>query len=601
MNINRQIKTERSWLLIVFGSFFALPALLILLLSIVPSIYESVQMSAWATTQATLDFADVSTHRQRNDDGNYVTTYKAEARYHYRVDGIKYKNDRVQISSGSDNVGDFQEKFGGDLKRKYKRKKPVTVYYNFDNPADSVLYPELRWGMLGLKSLMVVIFGGAGFGIMFFGWRGKKTNLSPETLEQPWLKNPRWMENRILSDSKPVFYVSIIFAIIWNLMTLPVLFTIGDVYKEKGLMILLIVLLFPAVGLGLAYWAFSSWKRWKKYGRAPLILSPFPGNIDGVVGGKIQFKQALTDHHQYIVTLNLVRSVTTGSGKHRRTEEKLIWQKEGIATLKQVLINDIRSELAFLFKTPAELPESDIDADGLYGRHIWRVNIVNKEIELDRSFEIPVFNSNNIRTAKTKQAGNYSNTEYSSFLDKGEAQSDIKIKIEDYIPFLDTPAHAVAGLSNQTVIHYPLFRKLASDGLFALVGSIFFSIGVFLWFEDDAPAIMSIGFCFLGGLLALGGFYGLINTLTVTLANNRLDVKKTLLGIPTNSHSFNYSEIKDVIAKESYRASSGGKHSTHYKILAVPYNGKKVKIAEAVNGTAKKIVVDYFKEKLRLK
>lgn len=135
-------------------------------------------------------------------------------------------------------------------------------------------------------------------------------------------------------------------------------------------------------------------------------------------------------------------------------------------------------------------------------------------------------------------------------------------------------------------------------GLFALVGSIFFAIGVYLWNENDAPLIIAIIFCFLGGAAGLAGYYGLSNSLTITLNRNRFDTIKKIFGITVSKHTAHFSEIKEISSKEAYRSKSGGKHSIHYNILALLHNGKKIKLAEAENETSRQIIQDFFSAKV---
>ncbi|MEE9327261.1 MAG: DUF3592 domain-containing protein [Cocleimonas sp.] len=589
---NQQIKTKRSWGLILFGSLFAMPAMALFFWSIVPNIYESIKMQSWQTTQATLLSADVK-HHSSSDSG---TTFEAVASYQYVVNGTVYKNHRVQISSGNDNIGHFQTDLGSKLSSDFAYKRPIIIYYNRDNPAESIIHRKLRWKLLLFTSMFVALFGLAGFGIMYWGWRGKKSNISPETLSQPWLSEPSWMNNEINSDSKTSFQFALIFAIFWNLISTPIaFFGLADAYNKEGLIVALIVLAFPAVGLGLLFWSYSSWKQWKKYGRTPLILSPFPGNIGGDVGGKVLFTQKLSKEHDYKVTLTLVK---TGSDN----DERMIWQKEGQATLKQVYSHKAISELQFRFKVPDHLHESELLPKY---RHIWRVTIANKAITLNRSFDIPVYKLKNqtatVLNNKNISSDNY-NKKYSSVTDSPQSSKtgDRKIRIENYLPFQNKSTNSFVSLSEKTVIHYPLFRKLGLHAIFTAAGSLFFLIGVFLWYEKDAPVFMATFFGLIGGMTALAGFYGLAHSLTVTLGNNQLDVVKKILSFTISKHSVNYNEIQSINNKITHRSQSAGKHITHYKVFALLKNGKKIKIADAENITALNAVLDYFRKKLGL-
>lgn len=576
--------------MIIFGAVFSIPAIIFLFWSIIPSIYDAAQMRSWQAASATLYSAELTSHRGK------TTTYKANATYQFNVGKYVYKNDRVQISSGSDNVGNFQEKFGSKLERDYNNKSPITIYYNLDNPHDSIIHRNLRWELLFFELIFVAVFGFAGIGILLWGWFGHKTNTAPETLHQPWLSELKWMDNKINSDSKSSVYLSAIFAIFWNLISMPmaILFITDDNQKE-GIMVTMIVMLFPIVGLGLVYWVFHNLKEWRTFGRTPLSLKPFPGEIGGDVAGKVLFKHRLSSEHDYSVTLTCVWQYTTGSGDNKRTSEDLIWQKEGTAKLKQVLLKNANSELRFRFKVPEGLEESDTGQSS--NRHIWRLTLENKELGLNRSFEIPVY------AVASQQS--LSRQEYSSLDDVNNASPELinrhkeKIDIKNYLPFQDSSISSLGSFSQETIIHYPIFRKFALNGLFALIGIIFFSIGIYLWNDKDAPLVIAIIFSFLGGLTGLAGLYNLGNSLKVTLDKNTLKIVKKLFGFTISKQAINYSDIQDVTSKESYRTQSGGKNIIHYNILALLHNGKKLKIAEAENATARKIVHNYFQQELK--
>ena len=583
------IKTQRNWRMIVFGAVFTIPAILSLFWSIIPSVYEATQMRSWQATSATLYSAELTSHRGK------ATTYRANATYQFNVGKYVYRNDRVQISSRSDNVGSFQEQLGSQLERDYRNKQPITVYYNLDNPHDTIIHREIRWELFFFDSIFVAVFGFAGIGMLLWGWYGHKTNIAPEATSKPWLSDLRWMNNSIASDSKSNVYSSAIFAIFWNLISIPLaILLVSDAYHKQGLMVATIVMLFPLVGLGLIYWVFHNLKEWRAFGKTPLTLKPFPGEIGGDVAGKILFKRRLSNTHDYSITLTCVWQYKTGSSDNRQTNEDLIWQKEGTSQLKQVLTKNVNSELHFRFKVPEGLEESTTGSAS--NRHIWRLTLENKELGLNRSFEIPVF------VVASQQTS--SRQEYSSIEDVNDASPELihkhkgKIDINDYLPFQDSTTNALASFSPETIIHYPIFRKFALNSLFAIVGIVFFSIGIYLWNDKNAPLIIAVIFSFLGGLTGLAGLYNLGSSLKVTITESTLKSVKKLFGFTTSNLTINNSDIQEITNKEHYRSQSGGKHVIHYNILALLRNGKKIKIAEAENETARKIVLDYFQQKL---
>jgi hypothetical protein len=149
-------KRIRSWFMVIFGlPFFAVGLFFIFKTAV--SLFDAVQMASWQQTQGALISAKLSHHR--SDDS---TTYKAEARYRYRVNGVEYSGERVAIHSGSDNIGDFQQQLGRQLEQLYRNQEPVPVYYNPSNPSEAVINRDIRWGMIGFSAIFIILFGGSG-------------------------------------------------------------------------------------------------------------------------------------------------------------------------------------------------------------------------------------------------------------------------------------------------------------------------------------------------------------------------------------------------------------------------------------------------------
>lgn len=159
-------KRTRSWFLVVFGlPFFAVG--IYFLFTIAHSFYDVMRMASWPQTQGELTSAHL-----RGSTSNKTTTYHAAAQYRYRVGGVEYAGSRVAIQGGGDNVGEFQQRLGRELELLYLNRGPVTVYYHPGDPADAILNRDMRWEMVGFKSVFIIAFGGAGLGMMILGFRG---------------------------------------------------------------------------------------------------------------------------------------------------------------------------------------------------------------------------------------------------------------------------------------------------------------------------------------------------------------------------------------------------------------------------------------------
>ena len=92
--------------------------------------------------------------------------------------GKPYTGSRLGMSKvgGSDNIDDWHHEVNARLEDARAAGKPVTVWVNPDNPAESVLDREMRWGELLFLVPFSLAFGGVGVGAlvaMFFVLQGK--------------------------------------------------------------------------------------------------------------------------------------------------------------------------------------------------------------------------------------------------------------------------------------------------------------------------------------------------------------------------------------------------------------------------------------------
>ncbi len=432
----------------------------------------------------------------------------------------------------------------------------------------------------------------------------KEINKRPETLTEPWLSNPDWANNRILSSNNSMVYPVVLFALFWNVFSYGmVYFMLADAYRDSGITVALVILLFPAAGLWLFYIAFKDLKEWYTFGQTPLEMIPFPGVIGGNVGGIIPFRKRLNSRYDYHVTLTLMRKSTRDSGKDKNTHTQLIWQKSGIATLKQVLIEGVESELIFRFEVPDNLAESVVTPSSKEQseQYLWQVTLENIETGLNRSFEIPVYS---ISSSASSQMSVHNNNKYAAILDATETSTEIKIKrdkeanINDFLPFQANTESHLAGFNQQTIIHYPMLRKPFTKLLLIALGTLFFAVGIFAWAEKDSSFMFTLIFCLIGGLIALTALHSLGSSLTITLNKDSLKSVQKLFGFSVSTKHANFSAIQEIKSKISYRSRLGNKYITHYKINAFINNNHQIKLAEAESETARTVVLAYFRDKI---
>jgi hypothetical protein len=570
--LNQPIKTERSYGLALFGLPFFMVGAGFLFWSVIPTIYDGWRMQSWPSVSGKLTHADlVSSH----SDGS--TTYRVEARYTYNVLGRQFSHDRVTINSGGDNIGDFQEKLGRRLEGHYRQRQPVTIFFNPSNPEDAVLNRDLRWGLLGFKLIFVLVFGGVGAGLIFWGLRGKKTIETTETTGKPWLARTEWQDGVIRSGARGGMYAIWGFAIVWNLISTPAAFMFVDSWQKEGAVALLI-LLFPLVGIGLVVWAVKLTREWKRFGVTPLTMDPFPGSIGGDVGGEIQVNMPYQSGMIAKVTLTNIYSYVSGSGKNRSRKETAKWQDDGYA---RIVPNASGVALQFRFEVPDGLHDTEEVTSSYY---FWRLNVEIEMdgVDLDRSFEVPV----------------YATGETSVYIDfdssKEQPAGVAKVTAESLLPLTRS--------GNSKVIYYPMLRKPGRSLGVLIFGGIFAGVGIFLWGQAAKEGfmlyMMAAIFSLVGWGIVLGAIYSAFNSLKVSMDGHNIISARSFLNIPINHHEYRYADVLSVEANDGVKSSSGNKHKIEYSIVArLP--GKKITLAEHLDSASKKdLVIEYFETEL---
>jgi hypothetical protein len=570
----RKEKRMRSWFLAIFGiPFFAVGVYF--LFNTAVSLFDAIQMASWQQIQGSLISAKLSHHT--SDDS---TTYKAEARYTYRVNGVEYSGDRVAIHSGSDNIGDFQQQLGRQLERLHRNQTPIPVYYNPSDPNEAVINRDIRWAMIGFNTIFIIVFGGSGLGLIIFGLRGKRVIDTPEAAAKPWLARPEWTDNRILSDARLGVYLFWFITIVWNTLSVPASIFIPDVWRQEGALALLI-LLFPLAGMGLLYWTVKKTLEWRRFGYTPLTLDPFPGAIGGDVGGEIELNLPYVSGLVCEVSLSSIYSYVSGSGKHRSRSEEVKWQDSGYA---QVETAGRRMRLRFRFSVPEDLYPSEEETGNYY---LWRLNIKTEQlgIDLDRSYTIPVY--------ATAEKSRFKHLDSAKEAPRGMPE----LKAETLLPLRRN------GMLQE--LYYPILRQPVSSIVFMVVGVVFAIAGVILWgkAQQECLTLYFMGgiFSIVGSMVALAGFYSAFNSLYIAWDGKQVVTIRRLLGVTIHWKKALYHELREIEFKKGATTTQNGKtHKVEYHVVAQTSNGK-IMLAENLDSHSKaKLVTVFFRKQFGL-
>jgi len=349
-------------------------------------------MKSWPEVPATITITEL-----RVSHGDKSTSYCATASYRYSYMGKIYEGNRVTLMGGSDNIGSFQQRAHAELSRYQQSGKPFRCFVNPANPEQSILYRDPRWEQIGFLLIFVLVFGGVGLGIIVSGaaslGKGRHAKMQ-KTLQpdKPWTWKQDWAQGVIISSNRTEMWAAIVVTSFWNVIALPVAFMVlGDVMSRKTGALALLVLIFPAIGLGLLAWMIRSIAKWRKFGESRIEMASTPGVIGGALGGAICVPVHIRPEDGFHLKLTCVNRVTTGSGKHRSTTEHVLWQDERLMK-RELLENDrSRSAIPVLFGIPYDCrPTDDTDSNNEF---LWRLEAkaAVPGIDYQATFDVPVF------------------------------------------------------------------------------------------------------------------------------------------------------------------------------------------------------------------
>ena len=524
------------------------------------SAIDAWQMRAWQPVPATVISGGYRTSSGDSD------TFEAYADYQYFWNGQRYSGDRVSISSGADNIGDYQTDMGRRLTRAQRTGEPITVYVNPEQPGESIVDRTLRWGLLGFKSIFLIVFGGVGFGLLYAVFRSPAEKDAEDPLygDKPWLLNDDWQTGTLRSNSKASMWGAWAFAAIWNLISAPTPFIAYREIVENENYVALVALLFPFVGMILIVWALKRTVEWRRFGPAPLTLDPFPGSIGGHVGGTIELNQPYDSQAKYQVTLTNVSSYVSGSGKNRSRRERSQWQDKLVAHAE---MSATGTRLSFRFDVPEGLGESDAEKDG-DSYNIWRLNLLAELAgpDIDRDYEIPVYATGENSRRLSERAVQSARVEQ----DKIDDQAVLKT------------VQLQRGMHG-TTMHFPMFRHFDSMLIGLVFGGVFGGAGWFLIVKEEA-AIFGGVFALVGILIGILSLYFGLNSLQVSQDGISIRTVRRLLGIPIKRREMRRDAFDHFDKKSSMQKQSGGKSTMYYSVYAVDSTGEKMVVGEGFKG-----------------
>lgn len=360
-------------MILFFTVFLLMGAGFVFIIAVKP-LAQSLISKSWKEVPCEILSSEVKTHRGSKG-------YSVAISYAYRFEGREYRSNRYQFVGGSSSGQASKAK----VVAKYRRGSETICFVNPKNPSEAVLD---RGNDQFWFALIPFVFIGIGvFGITMALREGKsRADSFPEAMQaQPWLMRPDWRDGRIISSAKSAVRTTLTFAVLWNLITIPiaaVLFSGGKFQKSP---VPLLVLIFPLAGVWLMVHAIRLMLRSIRFGESVFEVAQLPAPIGGALEGIIRPGKPVRLYDPAKVTISCVSRVTNHSSDGNSTSENILWQhEESVSPVEG-------GALPVALRIPQDASETT--TLGIANGILWRLQgkASSSEGDYEASFEVPVF------------------------------------------------------------------------------------------------------------------------------------------------------------------------------------------------------------------
>lgn len=537
----------------LLGLPFLAAGLAVLWFGPLSALWQHARSASWERVPAYLDSVALASHR-----GSDSTTYSVTARYRYHYQGRDFVGERVGYDSSKDNLGKDHQQLEARLKGYQRRGQPLLIWVNPMQPQEAYLVRELRWKKLSFMGIFGLIFATVGGGMMYAGWR---VSAVPRV---PLASGPVYSAER----RSHWFFAGM--GVLFVAMAAPGVLAIPE-ELDAGNVLILVVLLFPLVGLGLLWSGLRGWQRWRFYGPLPVLMDPQPGQLGGDIGGRIELRIPWQRENPYRITLQCLRSQTVGSGKHRSRSESVVWQQEQVPFMEARGAGaNAGMTLLFVFQPPDNLPPTEPYGDRY---HLWKILLCGprEPVLLERTYTIPVVIGRG-RSRVTLPDRHISEQQQRSRV-RALEQADSQIRVSQQ--------------RGGVQVHSPVGLHIGMKLGLLLSGLVFAAAATFLWrqalHEGGMLWLMAGMFSLFGYPMLLTGLFVTGRSLTADIHSQNLKTVRYWCGIPLWRRQLTLSRAEQLSLQAGTKASNGRRH-TEYFHLQVTEQGRRLRLAEDIAG-----------------
>lgn len=331
----RKVKMKGSWALVLFPLPFLGVGLFMVWLCH-SGIAKVEKRLSWVEVPAMI--IDQNMKKQRSSDKNRSTTYRAQGTYRYTFEGKAYVGDSVDGTTGFDNVGSYQSKVAGMMKRAQKSGEGLTCRVNPANPSEAVLFNWVRPEMVAFQSVFIYSFPTVGVILLIFFiltfWRDVRAG-----------RSGAWrIDNRPQAFALTAIGLADTFFFAWlvsRMMALPPEAVYGGAVPEWLKLLMVPGVIFVGVGM---IWLWRIWPRRK------VMFERTPGNF---MAGSFTFPGASGEINEAVIFLEANVLNRQGRNAFRST----VWEEEKRET--RIFCDGETVRVGFAFEVPS-LSKNDL-------------------------------------------------------------------------------------------------------------------------------------------------------------------------------------------------------------------------------------------------
>lgn len=482
------------------------------------TLWEAHRLADWVEVPARVEQAELQTSR-----GDDSTTYRATATYAYEWQGRTYRGTRVSLHGGSDNIGSFHQRTASWLADSQRNGEAVPCYIDPTDAAKSILIRTPRIEMLLFQFAFGFIFGSVGFGLLGSGvWQHRKsrrvTAHAAQFPDEPWRWNADWASGTVPSGDSATLLALAAITIFWNSIAVPAAVLALQKAPETGFFSpVLLVLLFPLIGLGLLAATVRTVLQRRKYGRCLFNMAAVPGVIGGPLCGAITVPTAVEGADAFTLRLTCQKRVTTRSGGKSRTSTHTLWQEERRVRPLEHGRHAAVTTLPVLFAVPYDAEPTTTATAQDRERITWRLEASASVpgVDFHTQFDVPVF-----RTAASRNDFVPDETPIAPFLadptpEETWRQAGLQVEerhrsLQVYVPpaRLKGPALATTGFAliwnGIVVVLFVSPAPFMLAAIFALFGLLLLFGMLSLWLSAVRITVEPGALTVRGGWLAAG-------------------------------------------------------------------------------------------------